>query len=149
MVRLMYKPLPTTTVNVVADSKSKLSGELPFEEIANLTAYEIKRREAMDEGKTMIIFFHTDTCPVCKHLRDTTFKDPKVQEILKDKYVAVSVNMSDKSDEKIAVLKQKFQVFGPPGFVFLDAEGEVLKDDTFYGYQEPSEFYDTLDLLAE
>ena len=146
----IWKPLPQTTVNVVGgNGKSKLSGEMPFEELASLTAYEIKRRQAMDEGKTMIIFYHTDTCPVCKHLRDTTFKDPRVQQLLKDKYVAVSVNMSDKSDEKIAVLKKKFQVFGPPTFVFLDADGEYLKDEKFSGYQEPSEFYDTLDLIAE
>lgn len=148
----IWKPLPQTVVNVVggdSNGKPRLSGEMPFEEIANITAYEIKRRQAMDEGKTMIMFFHTDTCPVCKHLRDTTFKDAKVQQILRDKYVAVSVNMSDKSDEKIAAIKKKFQVFGPPTFVFLNAEGEYLEDEKFSGYQEPSEFYDTLDLIAE
>ena len=149
----IWHPLPKTVVNVVGgsgDSKAnRLSGAMPFEEVNSLTAYEIKRRQAMDEKKSMIVFFHTDTCPVCKHLRDTTFKDPKVQQILRDKYVAVSVNITDKSDKKIAVLKKKFQVFGPPGFVFLDPEGEVLEDEKFYGYQEPSEFYDTLDLIAE
>ena len=109
----------------------------------------IKRRQSIDEGKSMIIFFHTDTCPVCKHLRDTTFKDSKVQEKLQNDYIAISVNITDKTDEKIAVLKKKFQVFGPPAFVFLDAKGKLLEDEKFYGYQEPSEFYDTLDLIAE
>ena len=143
-----YHPLPKMTVNVAQDANN-LSGHLPFEEIANLTAYEIKRRQAMDEGKTMIIFFHTDTCPVCKHLRDSTFKDARVIQKLKDSYVAVSVNISNTSDKKIVELKKKFQVFGPPGFVFLNAEGEVLESEKFYGYQEPEEFYDTLDLIAE
>jgi len=151
----IWKPLPKTVVNVVGGSegKAKLSGAMPFEEIPNFTAYEIKRRQAMDEGKTLILFFHTDTCPVCKHLRDTTFKDPKVQQILSDKYVAISVNMTPKKNSKaqrqMEELKKKFQVFGPPGFVFVDADGEVLEDEKFYGYQEPSEFYDTLDLIAE
>ncbi len=148
----IWHPLPKTSVTVVggsSDGKTKLSGDMPFEEIANITAYDIKRRQAMDEGKTMILFFHTDTCPVCKHLRETTYKDARVQKMLKDKYVAVSVNISDKSDEKIAVLKKKFQVFGPPGFVFVNSDGEVMEDEKFYGYQEPNEFYDTLDLIAE
>lgn len=145
----IYHPLPKPSVTYVKDGKVKLSGEMPFEEIANITAYDIKRRQAMDENKTMIIFFHTDTCPVCKHLRDTTFKDQRVQEKLQNDYVAVSVNMSDKTDIKIEEIKQMFQVFGPPGFVFIGSDGKELKDSKFYGYQEPEEFYDTLDLVAE
>ncbi len=146
----IYHPLPKTTVKVVGSGeKSKLSGELPFEDVASIFAYEMKKGQAMDEGKTMIVFFHTDTCPVCKHLRETTFKDSNVQEILKDDYIAISVNISDKSDKKIIELKKKFQVFGPPGFVFVDPDGEVLEDQKFYGYQGPEAFYDTLDLIAE
>ncbi len=151
----IWHPLPKTVVNVVGggDGKPKLSGAMPFEEIPNITAYDIKRRQAMDEGKTIIMFFHTDTCPVCKHLRDTTFKDPKVQQILRDKYIAVSVNMTPKKSEKaqrqMEELKKKFGIFGPPGFVFIDSDGQEMKDEQFYGYQEPSEFYDTLDLIAE
>lgn len=145
----IYHPLPKASVTYVKEGKATLSGAMPFEEIANITAYEIKRREAMDEGKTMILFFHTDTCPVCKHLRETTFKDQRVQEKLQKEYVSVSVNMSDKTDKKIEELKQMFQIFGPPGFAFIGSDGKVLKDQKFYGYQEPEEFYDTLDLIAE
>jgi len=151
----IYHPLPKTSVTVVGggNTKNKLSGAMPFEEIPNFTAYEIKRRQAMDEGKTLIMFFHTDTCPVCKHLRDTTFKDSKVQEKLRNDYVAISVNMTPKKDEKaqrqMEELKKKFQIFGPPGFVFVNADGKVMEDVKFYGYQEPDEFYDTLDLIAE
>lgn len=144
----IYHPLPKTTV-MTAEGKVKLSGEMPFEEIANITAYDIKRREAMDGNKTMILFFHTNTCPVCKHLRDTTFKNKRVQDKLKKKYVAVSVNMSDKTDKKIEELKQMFQVFGPPGFVFIGSDGKEIKDAKFYGYQEPEEFYDSLDLISQ
>jgi len=143
------QPLPKTTVTLSGDGKTALSGEMPFEEIANLTAYEIKRRQAMDEGKILILFFHTDTCPVCKHLRDTTFKDAKVQALLKEKFVAVSVNISDKSNKKTEELKSKFGVFGPPTFVLINAEGKELKEEELHGYFEPEEFYDTLDLLAE
>ena len=145
----IYHPLPRPAPTYVEDGKVKLSGAMPFEEIANITAYDIKRREAMDTGKTMIIFFHTDTCPVCKHLRDTTFKDQRVQEKLQKDYVAVSVDMSDKTDKKIDEIKQMFQIFGPPGFVFIGPDGKELKEYKFYGYQEPEEFFDTLDLIAE
>ncbi len=146
----IWHPLPKTVVNVSGgDGKPKLSGDMPFAEVPSITALEIKKRQAMDENKTLLIFFHTDTCPVCKHLRETTFKDARVQKILKEKYVAVSVNMSDKSDQKIEAIKKRFQVFGPPGFVFIDHNGQEMKDEKFYGYQEPGEFYDTLDIIAD
>jgi thiol:disulfide interchange protein DsbD len=147
----IWHPLPKTVVNVIggAEGKNRLSGEMPFEEIANLEAFEKKRAQAINEEKTMMLFFHTDTCPVCKRLRESTFKDAKVQQLMRDKYIALSVNISDKSDKEIAVLKEKFQVFGPPGFVFIDAEGDVIEDQKFYGYLAPKEFYDTLDLIAE
>jgi thiol:disulfide interchange protein DsbD len=122
---------------------------MPFEEIGNIIAYDIKRRQAMNEEKTMIIFFHTDTCPICKKLRDTTFKDKKVQEKLKEDYVAVSVNITDTSDQKIVELKKMFNIFGPPGFVFINSEGEEMKDNMFYGYQTSDAVFDTLDLIAE
>jgi len=145
----VYHPLPKSSVQMIENGETaKLSGELPFVDIASFTAYEIKRRQAMDEGKTMIMFFHTDTCPVCQHLRDTTFRDARVQNKLKNDYVAVAVNMTNASDKKITELKKKFQVFGPPAFVFINSEGEVMEDEKFYGYQEPEEFYDTLDLIA-
>lgn len=146
----IYKPLPATTVNVAGgDGKVKLSGEMPFEEINSLIAFEMQKSKAMNEGKAMILFFHTDTCPVCKRLRETTFKDKRVQKELEKDFVAVSVNMSDKTDMKIEELKEKFQVFGPPGFVFIGSDGKELKDYKFYGYQEADEFYDMLDLIAE
>ena len=143
----LYQPLPTTPVTL-SNSQENLTNQMPFEEIGSLTGYDIKRRQAMDESKTMILFFHTDTCPVCKHLKESTFKDKRVIAKLKSDYVAVSVNMSDKSNLKIEEIKEKFQVFGPPAFVFISAEGKPMPDEKFYGYQEPEEFYDTLDLIA-
>ena len=146
----LYQPLPKPSVTYIqSNDKTRLSEEIPFDEISNLADYKTKRDQTMQENKTMILFFHTDTCPVCKHLRETTFKDPKVQQILKDRYVAVSVDMSDKSDKNIEALKEKFGIFGPPGFAFVDAQEEIEESEKFYGYQEANEFYDTLDLIAE
>ncbi len=145
----IYHPLPKASVAYMqGEDKVKLSGAMPFEEIADITAFDKKRQQAMDEGKPMVLFFHTDTCPVCKHLRNTTFKDARVQKKLKNSYIALSVNITDKSDKKIEALKQKFKIFGPPGFVFIDSKGNVLNAYKFYGYQGPGGFYDKLDLLA-
>lgn len=146
----IWQPLPKASVTLLeGDDKMTRSGEFPFKEIKSIYAYEKKRKEAIAQGKPMVLLFHTDTCPVCKHLRETTFKDARVQKKLENDYIALAVNISDKSNEAINVLKKKFKVFGPPSFVFVDTEGEVLDSDTFYGYQNALNFYDTLDLIAE
>ena len=150
----IWHPLPkTTSVTYVqngdADVKPTLTREMPFDQITNITAFEEARNKTIKEGKAMILFFHHDKCPVCKRLKETTFKNPRVQEKLRDDYVALGINMTDKSDKGIEALKKKFQVFGPPGFVFLDSDGEVLEDEKFYGYNAAPEFYDILDLIAE
>ncbi|MDQ7047027.1 MAG: protein-disulfide reductase DsbD [Sulfurovum sp.] len=145
----VYHPLPKTSLTVVGGSEAKHSEEFPFEEIGTLAEYELKKLDAMLDGKTMVLFFHHDQCPVCKRLKESTFKDARVQQKLRDDYVALGIDMTDKSNMKIEEIKKKFQVFGPPGFVFLDSEGEELKDNMFYGYQDASDFYDMLDMIAE
>jgi len=149
----IYKPLPSMSVSVSnvnnTTDKPVYSHANPFEEIENIDEYEEKRAKALEEEKAIILFFHHDKCPVCKRLKDTTFKDDKVQQKLKTDYIALGINITDKSDKNIDDLKKKFQVFGPPGFVFLDSEGNVLEDEKFYGYEEATGFYDKLDLIAE
>lgn len=143
-----FKPLPKP-VTYITQTQNKLSGEMPFEEITSIEMFDEKKDKAFADGKTMIVFFHTDTCPVCKHLRESTFKDEHVKQLLSQKYVALSVNISDKTNKQTQALKKKFNVFGPPGFVFIDTEGDELQDAMFYGYLEAEEFFDTLDLIAE
>jgi len=149
----IWHPLPkTTSVTYIQGDenvKAPLSREMPFDQISSITDFELARKKAMKEEKSMILFFHHDKCPVCKRLKESTFKDARVQQKLRDDYVAIGINITDSSDDKIAVLKDKFKVFGPPGFVFFNSEGEELKDEMFYGYNAANEFYDILDLIAE
>jgi len=149
----IWHPLPkTSSVTYVqgnANAKPALSAEMLFKEIGDISDFETARKKAIDEEKPMILFFHHDKCPVCKRLKESTFKDTRVQQKLKDDYVALGIDITDKSDKGIDALKKKFQVFGPPGFVFLDSDGEVLEDETFYGYNAAPEFYDILDMISE
>ena len=146
----IWKPLPKTTVNVMGtEGKSNVVNEVLFEDMEGLAAFERKKSQAIDEEKPMILFFHHDKCPVCKRLKETTFKDARVIQKLKEEYIALGVDITDKSNKKIAELKKLFQIFGPPGFAFVDADGEILESEKFYGYNGANEFYDTLDMIAE
>jgi len=147
------KPLPKTEISYIQKTINNKqiadNNDMPFENIGNLKELALKQKEAKDANKLVIIYFYTDWCPVCKHLKESTFPDPEVSEELTKDYIALKVNMTDKEDEAIQALKTKFNVFGPPNFIFLNKEGNELKDDNFYGYLEPEIFLDTIELIAE
>ena len=120
-----------------------------FNSIHNMNELAAIQKEAVDKKRPLIIYFYTDYCSVCKRLKATTYKDKEVQKILNEKYVTAKLNMTNMSDKEMLKVKQYFKIFGTPGFVFFDTEGEEMEEYQFYGYQDAEEFYDTLDLLAE
>ncbi len=144
------EPLPKASVITVSNGDTpEHEKATPFTSIKSLDELESKKEEAEDTEKLLVIYFYTDWCPVCAKLKRTTFADSRVMSELKKNYVAVQVNMTDKEDEKIQAIKKQFNIFGPPALVFFDREGEELKDENVYGYQEPDEFFDYLEIIAE
>ncbi len=147
----LTKPLAKTPITYIqnqTDDKTVMSKKI-FTNIHTMQALDRQLLEAKENHKMVMIYFYTDVCPFCKHLKETTWKDSAVKEILHEKYLALAVNMTDKSDETIQSIKKRFGIFGPPGFVFFDTHGEELKEDSFYGYQGPSEMFDILELTAD
>ncbi len=116
-----------------------------FAEVHTMKELEKKRKEARKVGKPMILFFYSDTCGICKKMKATTLKDRKVRKMLADAFVAVRINITDPSNAATMAIKRHYKVFGTPAFVFIDKDGKVVKEEMFYGYQSPEEFYDTLD----
>ena len=141
--QISYEPNPTLQ-NAVPIKKREL-----FTSIHNMDDLAKVQKKAVAKNKPLIIYFYTDYCSVCKRLKATTYKDKKVQRILNGSYVTAKLNMTEKSDKEMLKVKKHFKIFGTPGFVFFDREGEELEDYQFYGYQGAEEFYDTLDLLAD
>jgi thiol:disulfide interchange protein DsbD len=143
----IYKPLNKNTLTYVKNHPE--TKEKTFIDIGTTQELESKLAFAKNQHKTVILYFYTDTCPVCKHLNETTWKDTAIKSILNDKYIALSVNITRPINSATKAIQKRFKIFGPPGFVFFDKAGEELKDASFYGYQGPEEMYDTLDLIAE
>ncbi len=144
--RDILKPLPKFSgQNTAVISEGNY---VPFSLVNTMNELELKKELALKEGKFLVIYFYKDTCPVCKKLKATTFQDEKVRAELKKDYIAVRVNITDSADKESQVIQKRYNVFGSPAFVFFDKSGKELHDSMFYGYEEPEEFYDTLDLIA-
>jgi thiol:disulfide interchange protein DsbD len=95
-------------------------------------------------GKPIMLDFYADWCVSCKELEHTTFKDEKVKRALKG-YILLQVDTTKNSDDDKALLK-RFNLFGPPGIIFWDENGNESADKII-GYKDPAQFIEHLDRL--
>ena len=115
---------------------------LKFERVK---AADFEARLAAAKGKHVMLDFFADWCVSCKELERFTFADPKVQARLKDA-VLIQVDVTANSDADKALLK-RFNLFGPPGIIFFDANG--AEKSRVIGYQPPEKFLKTLDAVLK
>jgi len=140
-------PLKTQSVSsTTQNGEQKQQTQALFTEVPNLQVLDTKLEEAKRNSKPVFIYFHSRYCKVCKKLDATTFKDKKVIDILKNNYIVLLVDLSDKSNEETTAIKEKYNVFGYPAFLMIESDGTPQLDAIHYGYESAQELYDVLDL---
>jgi thiol:disulfide interchange protein DsbD len=75
-----------------------------------------------------------------------TFSDPKVRSQL-DRMLLLQVDVTAHNENDKALLK-RFSLFGPPGIIFFDADGQEIKGLRVIGYQNAERFLKTLSLAT-
>ncbi|PTT89792.1 protein-disulfide reductase DsbD, partial [Pelomonas sp. HMWF004] len=97
-------------------------------------------------GKPVMLDFYADWCVSCKEYEKFTFRDARVQDRLRD-VVLLQADVTANSAHDKALLK-RFQLFGPPGLVFFDAQGREQSHARVVGYQPGDQFLDSLKAAA-
>jgi thiol:disulfide interchange protein DsbD len=95
-------------------------------------------------GRPAMLDFYADWCVSCKEMEHSTFADPRVRAKLAQlNLLRADVTANNPDDQ--ALLK-RFKLFGPPGIIFFDAQGnEVVR---VVGYESPETFLTSLDKLT-
>lgn len=109
----------------------------------------VKSSEQLDlalksADKPAMLDFYADWCVSCKEMEHLTFSDPRVREKLAQlNLMRADVTANNPDDQ--ALLK-RFKLFGPPGIIMFDAQGnEVLR---VVGYQSADQFLQSLSKLS-
>ena len=95
-------------------------------------------------GRPAMLDFYADWCVSCKEMEHLTFSDPRVRARLAQLNLLRADVTTNNTDDQ-ALLK-RFKLFGPPGIIFFDAQGnEVAR---VVGYESADKFLQSLDKLA-
>ncbi|MBI5925981.1 MAG: protein-disulfide reductase DsbD [Aquabacterium sp.] len=115
---------------------------LPFERVRTVAELDAALALAKAQGKPVMLDFYADWCTSCLEMERETFSDPQVQAHLKGAVVLqadVTVNTADDR-----ALLQRFKLFGPPGIIFFDAQGQERTAAQVVGFQKPQDFLRSL-----
>ena len=95
-----------------------------------------------DAGRPVMLDFYADWCVSCKEMERYTFADPAVKLKLAGALLLKADVTANSADDR--ALLRRFQLFGPPGTIFFDAQGREIAEARLIGYQDSVQFQRTL-----
>ncbi len=130
------KPLSGLRVANTVQNES----HLPFIRVKNTA--ELDARIDGAKGKIVMLDFYADWCTSCKEMELFTFSDKGVQQALKDA-ILLQADVTANTPEDLALL-QRFNLFGPPGIIFFNRNGQEIKPIRVVGYEDATNFLATV-----
>lgn len=107
---------------------------------------DLDRRIAEARGQTVMLDFYADWCVSCKEMERFTFADAAVQAKLKPALL-LQADVTANSEADQALLK-RYGLYGPPGILFFDKQGNEMADFRLVGYQDAAQFVKTLEQVG-
>ena len=112
---------------------------LPFRTIKSVADLDAIVASA---DRPVLLDFYADWCVSCKEMEQFTFPDPRVQA----KFAGAILLRADvtANDTQDKALLRRFGLFGPPGLLFFDANGQERMTARVIGYQSADDFLESL-----
>ena len=130
---------PAQGADAAVAGRSAAEGVPRFRRVRDLAELDAVVRSA---GRPVMLDFYADWCVSCKEMEHLTFSDPRVSSRL-DRMLLLQVDVTQNSPADRALLKG-FNLFGPPGILFFDAQGRELTAQRVIGYQDAPRFLTSL-----
>lgn len=130
---------PLAGLRAATGPASGPGAELRFERVRSLAELDARLKTV---SAPVMLDFYADWCVSCKEMERFTFSDARVREKMRT-MVLLQVDVTANNEDDKALLK-RFRLFGPPGIVFFDQEGQEISGLRVIGYQPADRFLESL-----
>jgi thiol:disulfide interchange protein DsbD len=139
--RDLFQPLS----GLRASGLSAIEGESRprFQKVTSVA--DLDRALERTGGRPVMLDFYADWCVACKEMERFTFTDPAVRAKM-DRMLLLKADVTANSADDVALL-QRFGLFGPPGIIFFDPQGQELAGARVIGFQPAGRFAGALDAI--
>lgn len=111
---------------------------LPFKRVHSVAELDAAIAQARADGRAVMLDFYADWCVSCIEMERDTFADALVQSRLKGVVLLQADVTLNSADDR--ALMQRFGLFGPPGILFFNAQGEEQAQARVIGFQNAQAF---------
>jgi thiol:disulfide interchange protein DsbD len=118
----MIYPALNGLLGTKAQQSVKQIGGLDYHVIRSQKELTVVLQKSIEQHQPMFMTYYADWCVSCKEIDNTILSDKSVQDQLK-KYTLIEVDVTKTGEDQQALLMQ-FQLFGPPAFIFVGADGK-------------------------
>lgn len=138
----------TNAVSSAATTSGPTTGQTQgpslFRAVRSLAELDGRLAEAKASGKSVILDYYATWCTDCVRMEKSTFLDPRVRQVVNDRFVALQADVTDPNDADAKAIKQRYGVYGPPAMLFFGADGSERRELRTYGYKTPDAFLQLL-----
>lgn len=134
------QPLSGFGSSVTADRAE--AEALPFRRVKTLQEVQDIVAQAK---KPVMLDFYADWCVACKELEAYTFSNAEVQRTLQG-FVLLQADVTANDNADLQLLKH-FGLFGPPGILFFNTQGQEMPGARIIGFQDAETFLNSLNKL--
>jgi thioredoxin:protein disulfide reductase len=143
---------PLSKFNVAASNTWSNDGvaynsqnHVPFDRVKTIAELDERIIEAASNNQYVMVDFYADWCISCKEMERFTLSDDKVKARLKD-VVLLQIDVTHGTADDLALLK-RFNLFGPPGILFIDRQGNEIPDIRIIGFLNKTDFLTVLNAV--
>ncbi|MDC8445384.1 MAG: protein-disulfide reductase DsbD [Nitrosomonas sp.] len=120
-------------------------GHIPFERVKTIAELDERIVQAASNNQYVMVDFYADWCISCKEMERFTLSDDKVKARLKD-VILLQIDVTHGTADDLALLK-RFNLFGPPGILFIDRQGNEIPDIRIIGFLNKTDFLTVLNAV--